>query len=421
MSDQQGRFTASDGLQLYWQCWRPQEEPRPLAGASGSAGGPQTGAPRAVVVVVHGVGEHSGRYMNLVRPLVADGFAIYAYDHRGHGRSPGPRVHIERWSQYRDDLAVFLAMVAAREPGVPLVLYGHSMGSLVVLDYLVEPRAAAGDAAGAPASGPGSRVDDAAGAPATRAGAQPRLAGAVVSGVALQPAGVGKPYQVVMAKLLSRVAPRLVVDLGIRPDALTRDPEGFMAALGDPLLTSRATVRWGAESMAALRHIRERLSCIELPLLVLHGGDDPLNRPSGTQELLDAVRSTDTTLHLYPGMRHEPHNDASHAQVAADVSEWLARVEAGSLGRRHCPDDLEAEGGHDGATVHPVSRASSDVRSPAGVAAFADELAPFKISRGTVRFPLGRPLPLDLIRRIVETRVQQEGERRRMHPPLRRD
>ncbi len=312
----EGHFTASDGLRLFWQCWRPQGEPGRSAGASGAAGdtgaplggavAPASDAPRAVVVLVHGVGEHSGRYLNLVRPLVADGFAIYAYDHRGHGRSPGPRVHIERWAQYRDDLAAFLAEVAAREPGVPLVLYGHSMGSLVVLDYLEEPAVATGKAAGT----------------------QPPLAGAVVSGVALQPAGVGRPYQVVMAKALSKVAPRLVVDLDIKPDALTRDPEGFMAAIGDPLLTSKATMRWGAESMAALRSVRAGLSGIGLPLLVLHGGDDPLNRPAGARELLDAVGSTDTTLHVYPGVRHEPHNDVGHEQVATDVSEWLAHVAA---------------------------------------------------------------------------------------------
>jgi alpha-beta hydrolase superfamily lysophospholipase len=269
--------------------------------------------PRAVVVLVHGVGEHSGRYRNLVRPLVADGFAVYGYDHRGHGRSPGPRVHVERWAQYRDDLAAFLALVAAHEPAVPLVLYGHSMGSLVVLDYLVERPAAASGGAAASADG---------------VALQPRLAGAVVSGVALQPAGVGKPYQVVMAKALSRIAPRLVVDLGIKPGQLTGDSDGLMAAIGDPLLTSKATVRWGAESMAALRRVRAGLSLVELPLLVLHGADDPLNRPAGAQELLDAVRSTDTTLHVYPGVRHEPHNDGRHAQVAADVSAWLNRLVA---------------------------------------------------------------------------------------------
>ena len=294
----EGRFTGCDGLRLFWRSWRPQ------------------GAPRAVVVLVHGVGEHCGRYANLVAPLVADGFAVYGYDHRGHGRSPGPRVHVERWAQYRDDLTAFLELVAAREPDAPLVLYGHSMGSLVVLDHLVERAEPA----------VGRRAGEGAGAAPRQAAAPPPLAGAVVSGVALQPAGVGKPHQVVMARLLSRVAPRLVVDLGIRPGELTSDPDGLAAALGDPLLTSKATVRWGAESMAALRRVRAGLPRIELPLLVLHGADDPLNRPAGARELLDAVRSADTTLHLYPGVRHEPHNDVGHDQVAADVSEWLARV-----------------------------------------------------------------------------------------------
>ena len=306
----EGRFAASDGLQLFWQRWRPRSEP-------GLVG------PHAVVVLVHGVGEHSGRYRNLVRPLVADGFAVYGYDHRGHGHSPGPRVHVERWAQYRDDLAAFLALVAGHEPAVPLVLYGHSMGSLVVLDYLVQrPAATSGvsaTSAAAVANG---------GAAPSAAALQPPLAGAVVSGVALQPAGVGKPYQVVMARALSRIAPRLVVDLGIKPGQLTGDSDGLMAAIGDPLLTSKATVRWGAESMAALRRVRAGLSRIELPLLVLHGADDPLNRPAGAHELLDAARSTDTTLRVYPGVRHEPHNDSCHAQVAADVSVWLSRLVA---------------------------------------------------------------------------------------------
>ena len=291
VTHEEGRFTGSDGLQLFWRCWRPSDETAQ-----------RSGAPRAVVVLVHGVGEHSGRYPNLVLPLVADGFTVCAYDHRGHGCSPGPRGHVDRWRLYRDDLAAFLAVSAAREPTAPLVLFGHSMGSLVVLDYLESPAAAA----------------------------QPPLAGAVVSGVALQPAGVGKPHQVVMARLLSRVAPRLVVDLGIRPDELTSDPAGFLAAVGDPLLSSKATVRWGAESMAALRRVKAGLSRVELPLLVLHGGDDPLNRPAGARELCDAVGSADTTLHIYPGVRHEPHNDTTHAQVAADVSTWLARVTSGA-------------------------------------------------------------------------------------------
>ena len=232
--------------------------------------------------------------MNLVRPLVDDGYAVYAYDQRGHGRSPGPRVYVDRWADYRVDLGAFLGMAAEQAPGLPIVLYGHSMGSLVVLDYLLE---------------------------------RPQgLAGAIVSGVALQPAGVGKPYQVVMARVLSRVSPRLTVDLGIDGGSLTRDPQALEAARADPMLTSRATVRWGAESLATVRRVKEDMAAIDLPLLVLHGGADPLNRPAGAQALFETVSSPDKTLRIYPGVRHEPHNDLGHEQVAGDVKEWLAHL-----------------------------------------------------------------------------------------------
>lgn len=278
MRHEEGHFARTGGLELFWQCWRRE------------------GDPRAVVALVHGVGEHSGRYMNLVRPLVDDGYAVYGYDQRGHGRSPGPRVHIDRWSDYREDLRAFLGLVAAHQPGRPLVVYGHSMGSLVVLDYLLQR--------------PGG------------------LAGAIISGVALQPAGVGKPYQVAVVRVLSGVAPRLSLDLGIGAGSLTRDPEALEAARTDPLLTSRATVRWGAESLATVRRVNEDMATIDLPLLVLHGGADPLNRPAGALALFNAVATPDKRLRIYPGVRHEPHNDLGHEQVAADVKEWLAHLTA---------------------------------------------------------------------------------------------
>ncbi len=298
----EGHFTGAGGLELLWQCWLPDGEAPgggPHRGGPHRAG-PRSASPRAVVALVHGVGEHSGRYGNLVTPLASAGYPVYGYDQRGHGRSAGPRVHIDRWTDYRDDLGAFLGLVAEHEPDRPIVLYGHSMGSLVVLDYLLGwSRAPQG---------------------------RPRLAGAIVSGVALQPAGVGKPYQAVMARILSRVTPRLSVDLGIGADSLTRDSQALEAARADPWLTSRATVRWGAESIATVRRVNDGLAVIDLPLLVLHGGADPLNRPAGAQALFDTVSSADKTLRIYPGVRHEPHNDLGHEQVAADVTEWLAHL-----------------------------------------------------------------------------------------------
>jgi alpha-beta hydrolase superfamily lysophospholipase len=273
-------FGGAGGLELFYQQWLPDSHPT------------------AIVAIVHGVGEHSDRYMNLVRPLVDDGYAVAAYDQRGHGRSPGPRVHIDRWSEYRDDLGAFLGRVARELPGRPIVVYGHSMGSLVVLDYLL--------------------------------GHPDGLAGAVISGVAIEPVGVGGPVQIALARLLTGVLPRVSVDLGIDASSLTRDPAALEAFRADPMVTGRATVRWGTETLDTVARVKGGMSRIDLPLLVIHGGADPLNSVGGAKALYDAAASTDKRLRVYPGAYHEPHNDLVHRQVAADVSEWVAHLASGA-------------------------------------------------------------------------------------------
>jgi alpha-beta hydrolase superfamily lysophospholipase len=283
MQHEEGRFAGADGLELYHQRWRPGAEPL------------------ASVALVHGVGEHSGRYENLVGPLVDAGYDVYAYDQRGHGRSPGPRVHIDRWAEYRDDLGAFLHLVGEQAPGRPLVVYGHSMGSLVVLDYLLEwPRS--------------ERPDG--------------FRGAIVSGVALEPAGVGSPLLVSIARVLSGVRPRQSLKLGVDAAALSRDPEVVAAYRADPLVTSRATVRWGTESLDTVRRIKAGMSRIDVPLLVLHGEADRLNLVSGARTLAASLPAPSVTLRTYPGVYHEPHNDLGHEQVVADVRAWLAAVTA---------------------------------------------------------------------------------------------
>jgi len=280
MQHVESSFIGVGGLQLYAQAWLPDT------------------APRAAIALVHGVGEHSGRYMNVVGPLVDDGYAVYSFDQRGHGRSPGRRVHIDRWTEYRRDLQTFLATVAAQQPGIPMVLYGHSMGSLVVLDYLLQM--------------PGG------------------LAGVVISGVALQPAGVGSAAMIAMARVLTHVTPTLAIDLGIEAEALTRDPQALAAYSADPLVTGKATVRWGTESLDTVKRIEAGMSGIDIPLLVVHGEADHLNLVSGARALFEAAPNADKTLRVYPGVFHEPHNDLGHEQVAADVSEWLDHLSAGA-------------------------------------------------------------------------------------------
>ncbi len=121
------------------------------------------------------------------------------------------------------------------------------------------------------------------------------------------------------------------MDLGIDAGALTRDPKALEAYREDPMVTGRATVRWGTESLDTVNRVREGMDRIETPLLVLHGESDPLNLVRGARELFDALPGDDKTLRTYPGVHHEPHNDLGHEQVATDVEEWLAHLCGASL------------------------------------------------------------------------------------------
>ena len=232
--------------------------------------------------------------MNVVGPLVEAGYAVYSYDQRGHGASPGPRVHVNRWTEYREDVTTYVRMVADEVPDLPIVVYGHSMGSLVVLDYLLQ------------------RPEG--------------LAGAIISGIATEPVGVGSRATIAMARVLTHVTPRLSVNLGIDASALTRDPKALAEYAADPLVTGRATVRWGTESLDTVERVKDGMAAIDLPLLVIHGGADQLNNPEGAHAFFSAAASADKTLRVYPDVCHEPHNDLGHEQVAADVTEWLARL-----------------------------------------------------------------------------------------------
>jgi alpha-beta hydrolase superfamily lysophospholipase len=261
------------GLELFYRAWRPAEDRR------------------ASVVIAHGLGEHGGRYERLVDALLARGFAVSAMDHRGFGRSPGPRGHVRSWAEYRTDLDSFLRLARQAEPGVPLFLYGHSMGALIALDYALE----------APRS----------------------LRGLILSGAPLEPVGVARPWLVFVAKALSRILPRTALRPGVDARALSRDPVVVRAYEEDPLVHGRATARWGVEALAAIERVRGRLPELELPLLVIHGGDDPLNSPDGSRLIADRAGSVDATLLIYEGGRHEPHNDLDWEAAVRDVADWI--------------------------------------------------------------------------------------------------
>lgn len=273
MTHAEGTFSGAGALALFYQCWRPE------------------GEPRSAVVLVHGIGEHSGRYLNVVTGLVPRGHAVYGFDHRGHGRSPGQRGHVGSWAEYRDDVEAFVRLVRGQEPGRPVFLFAHSMGALIALDYL-------------PAG-------------------QQLLTGAVISGAPIAPVGVAKPVLVILAKILSRVWPTFVLRTQLDVEAISRDPEVVRAYRTDPFIHKVASARWGAEGIDVVRRVRGNASQIALPVLFIHGGADRLNAASGIAPYAERLSSPDKTVQIYPDAFHEPHNDVDHATVVADVAAWI--------------------------------------------------------------------------------------------------
>lgn len=275
----EGTIHGHDGTDLFEQTWLPR------------------GAVSGVVAIVHGIGEHSGRYGYLVERLTDAGFAVAAADNRGHGRSAGQRGHINSWADYREDIHYFLRYVRATFPTSPLFLYGHSLGALIVTDYVL------------------FYPDD--------------IQGLIVSGHPLQPTGAVKPVLVFIAKILSRYRPRTSLSLGLNDDTLSRDPEVVQAYRDDPLVHRNVTARWGTEALAAVDRVRARAGEIQVPLLILHGEADRINSVEGSRELLQKVSSADKQLNVYPGGFHEPHNDLDRERVASDVIDWVrARITA---------------------------------------------------------------------------------------------
>jgi alpha-beta hydrolase superfamily lysophospholipase len=270
----EGTFKGDGGTELYDQRWRPD------------------GAPRAALAVVHGFGEHSGRYGNLVNWFVPKGYAVYAFDMRGHGRSPGKRGHIDSYAQVRDDVQAFLNLVHQEEPGRPVFLLGHSQGGLTVLDYVLH------DPSG--------------------------LAGVVASGPVLCPPGVS-PLLLQLSRLLSKVLPSLALEVGLDATALSRDPAVVDAYVNDPLVHGKATPRMGTELSATIEWTQTHAVDLALPCLIVHGGADRLCAPEASRAFFEKVTFADKERHEYDGYYHEVFNDAGKEKVLADVEAWLER------------------------------------------------------------------------------------------------
>lgn len=247
------------------------------------------GTPRAVVVIAHGFNSHSGQYAWVAEQFVAKGFAVYALDHRGRGQSGGERFHVERFSDYVDDLATFIRLVKSREPSLPVFLLGHSAGGVISALYALDH--------------------------------QSELAGLISESFAFELPAPG--FALAALKGLSRIAPHLHI-LKLKNADFSRDPSIVDAMNHDPLIAGESET---AQATAALIRAGARLKSafprIALPLLILHGTADKAAKASGSQFFYFTAGAKDKTLKLYDGAFHDLLNDTVREAVTKDIGNWL--------------------------------------------------------------------------------------------------
>jgi len=273
VQNRQGTVQGHRDTQLFWQSWEPDSEPV------------------CILVLVHGFSEHSSRYQYFAERLCAAGISVMAFDQRGHGKSPGRRGHIHSMADYRGDVEAVIKLAESKWPDIPKFIFGHSMGSLVVLDYVLHhPQG---------------------------------LAGVITSGAGLEPAGIATPLTVFAAKALSRFWPTFTLPLEVKAKDLTRDQQEIDAYDNDPLVHSNATARWGSEMLKVIEQIKQRPGDLQLPILMMHGTSDSINLASGSQKFIAGVGFPDKCLYLYPDCLHELHNDLDKEKILTDLGKWL--------------------------------------------------------------------------------------------------
>ncbi len=248
--------------------------------------------PRALLVFVHGLGEHIGRYERPGRFFADSGIVAAGYDQRGFGRSEGPRAYVDPFDAYLNDLDLFLSHVRVEFPAAPLFLFGHSMGGLIVAAYALERRPR-----------------------------QHNTRGLILSSPAL-----GSRQAPVLQKLagfLGRVAPRLpTIPLDLR--SLSRDPAVLERVLKDPLFyRGRLHARTGANLLSAIRRTRAHAGRLQCPFLLTHGEADQITDPLESRRFFQAAGAKDKTLHVFPGLYHETFNEPEGDEVLAVFRRWL--------------------------------------------------------------------------------------------------
>jgi alpha-beta hydrolase superfamily lysophospholipase len=271
----ESKWRDRDGIEFFIQGWEPDYKPK------------------ALIALVHGLGEHTARYAHVGQALTEAGYALVGFDLRGHGKSGGPRGHTSSLDAYMQDIRRFFQLITTRYPVVSQFLYGHSLGGLLSLAYAIQ-------------YGKGLR-------------------GVIVTGPALRSALQEQKVKVAMVRLLGSLLPTVTVQNGLDAATLSRDSQVVEAYRNDPLVHSSTSLGFGKAALSAIDLCFKHAGEFPVPLLIMHGKGDKLNYPRGSEEFANLVRAAggDVTLKLWDSLYHEIHNEPEKAEVFKFMIEWL--------------------------------------------------------------------------------------------------
>ncbi len=266
------KWTTADGIDIYGCEWPVKEA-------------------RAVVGIIHGLGEHCHRYDPLADYFRSQGYGVVGYDQPGYGRSGGKRGHIAHYDRLLDGVGNLLLQCERRYNDLPVFLYGHSMGGNILLNYLIQRH--------------------------------PDISGAVVSAPHIRLAFRPRAASVIMARMARKILPGLTQSNGLATEFLSRDPNVEKAYKEDELVHDRISVSMALGLIDAANYLNRYSGAISIPLLLMHGKEDRITDPAGTAEFARRVTGPDISLHLWEKLYHELHNEPERQQVFSYVNAWL--------------------------------------------------------------------------------------------------
>jgi len=251
------------------------------------------GKPKALVCLVHGGGEHTGRYEHVGKALNEAGYALFGFDLRGHGKTGGARGHIPSLDEALLDIQRFIGFQRQNFPDTPIFLYGHSLGAMLALAYAIQ------------------HPDG--------------LQGVIATGAFLRSPLWDQKAKVALAKALGSLIPALTLPIGLDPSTISRDPVVVERYMNDPLVHGKSSLGLAMTSLNGIDLCFANAKEFKPPLLMMHGTDDKLTYPSGSEDFAKLARENnkDVTLKLWDGLHHEIHNEPEQAEVFKFMIEWL--------------------------------------------------------------------------------------------------